>query len=38
MVEKEKILIVEDQREIAELIEIYLCNEGYQVMKAENGL
>ena len=32
------ILVVDDDREIAELIEIYLCNEGYKVVKAYDGL
>ena len=32
------ILVVDDDREIAELIEIYLCNEGYRVQKAYDGL
>ena len=34
---KEKILVVEDEKEIAQLIEIYLSNDGYQVLKAYNG-
>jgi two-component system response regulator VanR len=34
---KEKILIVEDEKEIADLIEIYLINEGYEVYKAYSG-
>ncbi len=36
-----KILVVEDEREIADLLELYLKNEGYQVVKcydAESGL
>lgn len=33
----EKILIVDDDIDIIELIEIYLLNEGYEVVKAENG-
>lgn len=36
--EKETILIVDDEKEIRELIEIYLRNEGYQVLKAGTGL
>ena len=32
------ILVVDDDREIADLIEIYLCNEGYKVVKAYDGL
>lgn len=31
------VLIVDDDKEIANLIEIYLANEGYQIMKAYNG-
>ena len=34
---KEKILIIEDEKEIADLIEIYLVNEGYEVFKANSG-
>ncbi len=34
---KERILVVEDEKEIADLIEIYLTNDGYQVLKAYNG-
>lgn len=33
-----KILIIDDEKEITELAEIYLKNEGYHVLKAENGL
>ncbi|GAA3401749.1 response regulator transcription factor [Paenibacillus hodogayensis] len=33
----ETILIVDDDKAIANLIEIYLVNEGYQVLKAHNG-
>ena len=36
--EKETILIVDDEKEICDLIEIYLKNEGYQVYKAGNGI
>ncbi len=32
-----KILVCDDDREIADAIEIYLTNEGYQVVKAYNG-
>ena len=32
------ILIVEDEKEIAVAIEIYLTNQGYKVFKAYNGL
>lgn len=34
---KETILIVDDEKEIRELIEIYLKNEGYQILMAANG-
>jgi two-component system response regulator VanR len=30
----EKILIVDDEKEITDLIDLYLCNEGYEVHKA----
>lgn len=36
--ERETILIVDDEREIRDLIEIYLKNEGYRTIKASNGL
>ena len=36
--EKEKILIVDDEKDIRDLIEIYLRNEGYTVLKASTGL
>ncbi|AOT68633.1 response regulator transcription factor [Geosporobacter ferrireducens] len=36
--DKQSILIVEDEKEIAELIEIYLVNEGYHVIKANTGI
>lgn len=32
------ILVVDDDREIAELIEIYLSNEGYKIIKAYDGI
>lgn len=32
------ILVVEDEKEIADAIEIYLTNQGYQVFKAGNGV
>lgn len=32
-----KILVVDDEKEIRNLIEIYLKNEGYTVLKADNG-
>lgn len=34
---QESILIVDDEKEIADLIEIHLLNEGYKVFKACNG-
>lgn len=34
---KENILVVDDEREIADLIELYLINEGYAVMKCYNA-
>lgn len=34
----EKILVVDDEKEIAELVEIYLVSDGYQVLKAANAL
>ena len=33
----EKILIVDDEKEIADLVEVYLANEGYEVFKFYNG-
>lgn len=35
---KETILIVDDEKEIGNLIEIYMKNEGYSVLKANDGL
>ncbi|WP_125153061.1 response regulator transcription factor [Clostridium rectalis] len=35
---KESILIVDDEKEIRDLIAIYLENEGYYAIKAENGI
>lgn len=35
---KEKILVVDDEKEIRDLIEIYLKNEGFDVIKASNGI
>ena len=32
-----KILVVDDEKEIRNLIEIYLKNEGYEVIKARDG-
>jgi two-component system, OmpR family, response regulator VanR len=37
-VAKETILIVDDEKEISDLIEIYLKNEGYQILKVQDGL
>lgn len=34
----EKILIVDDEKEIVKLMEIYLKNEGYELLKASDGL
>lgn len=34
----EKILVVDDEKEIADLVEIYLVGDGYQVLKAYNAL
>ncbi len=34
---KEKILIVDDEKEIADLLEVYLSNDGYTVYKCYNG-
>ena len=34
----EQILIVDDEKEIADLIEVYLKNDGYTVHKFYNGL
>ena len=31
------ILVVDDEKEIAELVEIYLVSDGYKVFKAENA-
>ncbi|REE88917.1 DNA-binding response OmpR family regulator [Paenibacillus taihuensis] len=35
---KETILIVDDEKEILKLMEIYLKNEGYELLKASDGL
>ena len=32
------ILVVDDEKEIAELVEIYLVSDGYRVFKAENAM
>ena len=34
---KERILIVDDEKEIRDLIDIYLKGEGYETIKSENG-
>ncbi|MCX8129209.1 MAG: response regulator transcription factor [Clostridia bacterium] len=34
----ETVLVVDDEKEIADLIEIYLSNEGYRVLKAYSGI
>ena len=31
------ILVVDDEKEIADLVEIYLVSDGYRVFKAENA-
>lgn len=36
--DKEIILVVDDEKEIRELISIYLTNENYEVFKASNGI
>ena len=33
----QSILIVDDEKEIADLVEVYLQNEGYHVLKCYNG-
>lgn len=38
MINKETVLIVDDEKEISDLIEIYLKNDGYNVLKASNGI
>lgn len=38
MTDKETVLIVDDEKEISDLIGIYLRNEGYAVLKASDGL
>ena len=35
--EKTRILVVDDEKEIADLLEIYLISDGYEVLKAYNG-
>ncbi|MCI8609503.1 MAG: VanR-ABDEGLN family response regulator transcription factor [Firmicutes bacterium] len=34
---KERILVVDDEKEIADLLEVYLTNDGFQVQKFYNG-
>lgn len=36
--DKETILIVDDEKEISDLVEIYLKNEGYKTLKATDGV
>ncbi|PJI07789.1 MULTISPECIES: response regulator transcription factor [Clostridium] len=36
--DKKTILVVDDEKEIRNLISIYLTNEGFEVLKAENGI
>ena len=33
----EKILVVDDEKELADLVEVYLKNDGYTVYKFYNG-
>ncbi|MCI9144062.1 MAG: response regulator transcription factor, partial [Lachnospiraceae bacterium] len=33
----EKILVADDEKEIADLVELYLKNEGFQVLKYYDG-
>ena len=33
-----RILVCEDEKSIADALEIYLTNEGYEVLRAENGI
>lgn len=35
---RETILLVDDEKEIVELLTIYLCNEGYRLLKAYDGI
>jgi two-component system response regulator VanR len=37
-VRPETILLVDDEKEIVELLDIYFCNEGYRLLKAYDGL
>lgn len=34
---KEKILVVDDETEIADLVEVYLLSDGYEVFKCYNA-
>ena len=34
---KDQIVVVDDEREIADLIELYLMNEGYEIHKCYDG-
>lgn len=36
--DKQRILIVDDEEDIRDLLEIYLVNEGYDVIKTADGL
>ena len=38
MSETTNILVVDDEKEIAELVEIYLVSDGYKVFKADNAM
>lgn len=38
LVKRETILLVDDEKEIVELLTIYLNNEGYRLLKAYNGM
>ena len=33
----EKVLVVDDEKELADLVEVYLKNDGYSVYKFYNG-
>lgn len=34
----ERILVVDDEKELADLVEVYLKNDGYTVYKCYNGM
>ena len=36
--EETRILVVDDEQEIADLLELYLISDGYQVIKSEDAL